>query len=183
MEKKIELLWPIYEFRPDVLAESCSESNLLRWNNGNPIPDDGEFDIAFIGGNFVFYVDLPYYANLLWKWCKGMQWGDHVSSHPNGNAWHYVSRDGSRKWGDHWARDSHPNTIAGSRAMNYLSKQRSCANGRSVEFNVTDKTITEGLLRIRETREIVKPPEIFQCMYCGNLDWHEEEQLLLIKNY
>ncbi len=33
----------------------------------------------------------------------------------------------------------------------------------------------KGLLRLRDSKEIVKFPDIFNCMYCGEIDWRKEE--------
>lgn len=169
-----KLLFPIYEFRPDKISGA---TNLIRYNNGNWIKDDGEYDIAFISMDmpFAFYVRLPYQKNLAWSWCKNSDWRANVSKHPNGNAWHYMSRDGSNDvWGE-WNREKHPNTIAGNMAMYKCCEMRGCANGRSVEFNVNDKTIKNKLLRLVESKEIINPPKIFECCYCGNHNWESEE--------
>lgn len=169
-------LFPVYEFRPDMFKDYY-RGDLLRWNNGNPIDDDGEYDVAFITKNdvFVFMVELPYQKNILWKWCLGMRWGAFVSSHPSGNAWHYMLREGENEWGGDWGRGKHPNSIAGDKAMSWLSSRRGCANGRHVEFNVIDKTINAGLLRNAETKEVVTVPKEFNCMYCGKYDWKKED--------
>lgn len=170
-----QLLFPIYEFRPDKISGA---TNLIRYNNGNWIKDDGEFDIAFVSMNqpLAFYVNMPYQKNLAWSWCKNMDWGAYVSKHPNGNAWHYMSRDGSNDIWEGWDRNNHPNEIAGRLAMNKCSETRGCANGRGVEFNVSDETIKSGLLRLVETKEIIKAPKIFECCYCGKHDWAKEEK-------
>jgi hypothetical protein len=168
------LEYPVYEFRPDHILTG----EILRYNNGDWIPDDGEYDIAFVclKQSLVTYFRLPHYNNLLWSWCKNMQWSAFVSGHPNGNAWHYMSRNGEKSWGDNWGRDKHPNTIAGDKAMDFCARKMSCANGRGVEMSVTDKTIDAGLVRDRETKTILTSPEIFKCIYCGNVDWKKEEK-------
>lgn len=173
MEQKLE--FPIYEFRPDKIDGA---KNLLRYNGGNWINDDGEYDLAFISKErgFTFYVQVPYQKNQAWSWCKNMIWTAFVNKHPRGNAWHYMSKDGGNDvWGN-WDRNNHPNEIAAREASNKCCEIFSYANGRSVEFNVSNETINSGLLRIVDTKEIIKPPKIFKCCYYGNHDWREEEK-------
>jgi len=170
-----DLVYPVYEFRPEKIDRHAV--NLMRYNNGDWIDDDGEYDIAFISKTqpFAFYVYLPYYDNLLWSWCKNGNLGADVHEHPNSNAWHYMTKDGTTYWGKSWDRNKHPNIIAGNKAMGKVCENRGCANGRRVEFDVNDETVNAGLLRIRETKEIVTPPQIFKCIYCGEHDWKQEQ--------
>lgn len=165
MEDKQKLDFPIYEFRPDKLTSN----KLLRYNNGNWVEDDGEYDLAFIDFTTlnVYYVNLPYRKNLQWSWVKDGKWAAYVRKHPNGNAWHYMTKNGEKHIEDTWERDKHPNIIAGNLAMNKLSSIKGCANGNGVEFNILDETINVGLLRILNTKKIVKIPENFNCIYCG----------------
>jgi hypothetical protein len=48
---------------------------------------------------------------------------------------------------------------------------RSCANGRGPEFHIADPYIQAGLLRVRDTKEIVTFPDTFHCVYCGEIDY------------
>lgn len=163
----------IYEFRPDKLYTGA----LLRYNEGNWIDDDGEYDIAFVtkNDNFALMVDMPYCSNLLWSWCKNMNWRANIPNHPRLNPWHYMTNDHEPPSHDGWKRDIHPNTIAGDKAMNFVCNNHGCANGEHVEFNVLDKTINAGLLRTKNTKEIVIVPEIFDCVYCGEHNWRKKE--------
>ncbi|MCK4795425.1 MAG: hypothetical protein KAV87_67470, partial [Desulfobacteraceae bacterium] len=86
---------------------------------------------------------------------------------------HYMYVKGKKQLGRSWDKDKHPNEIAGRSGMNFMAKKHSCSNGRSVNFNPTDKHILAGLVRNRETKEIIKPPEIFDCIYCGKLNWKD----------
>jgi len=174
---KNQELFPVYELRP--LPNS---GEWLRWNNGNPIKDDGEWDLAFMnvgnGPPIVIYVSLAYKTNLLWSWVKNGQWGIDVPEHPDANAWHRITTDGKETNGS-WDRDKHPNTIAGDKAMSWQSSRHGCSNGRHAEFYINNEWIEAGLLRNKETKEVVVFPEIFDCIYCGKHDWRKEENKIL----
>lgn len=154
-------IFPVYEFRPlpDIRP-------LFRYNGGKWTPDDGEYDLAFVANNFCLYVEVPYQKNILWNWCKGGDWGARVQEHPNGNAWHYMLRDGAKNWGGDWGRDKHENEIASRSCMTYACDLYGASNGRGVSFELFDPTIAAGLVRERDTKKIVTFPESFQCMYC-----------------
>lgn len=164
-------LFPVYEFRP----HPDWRGPFFRYADGAWLPDDGEHDLAFAAPDscMAYSVDLPYYENILWGWYV-VHWSDHVREHPRGNAWHYALRDGATTWGDHWGRNGHPNTIACRAAMDYVASRRSCANGRGPEFHLYDPVISLGLLRVRDTKEVVVPPKEPVCMYCG-LKWLAKE--------
>lgn len=163
----------VYEFRP----EGIFSGGLMRYNNGNWIEDDGEYDIAFVclEEQSYAYISLPYRKNLQWSWCKNMNWGAYVHKHPNGNAWHYMSKDGEKDILDSWDRDDHPNTKAGKVAGNYCADIKGCANGRGIQMNMSDKSIEIGLVRNVKTKDVLVFPKIFTCIYCGNHDWKQEE--------
>ena len=167
MSNKLD--FPIYEFRP--LNEGGRK--LLRYNGGNWIEDDGEYDLCFITDDnkdapFSFYIDLPYRKNQLWSWCKDMNWGrTDIANHPNGNAWHYMTKDGTSEMDESWDRGRHPNIVAGDLGSSILAKKNGCANGRGVQFYVNDIHILKGLVRYAETKETVKIPDVFKCKYCG----------------
>lgn len=166
--------FPIYEFRPDKIFSG----KLLRYNGGNWIDDDGEYDLAFIcpQEQSYTYISLPDHFNIMWKWCRNMAWGLYVSKHPAGNAWHYMTKNGENWGNDLWDRDNHPNIKAGNSAGNKCCSLKGCASGGGrVEFNVIDETINAGLLRIANTKKIIKPPKIFKCCYCGEHDWRKED--------
>ena len=169
MKKRIETT---YEFRP------LYEGEMLRYNGGDWIPDDGEYDLAFVCVNdpVVYGVDMPSYDNIFWKWCNNMQWMAYVKGHPNGNAWHYMRYDNSKDRGRSWDRKNHPNIIAHDSGMDRVAKAMGCANGRSVDFNVTNDVIQAGLLRDADTKKIVKPPKTLKCCYCGEIDWAKTEK-------
>lgn len=167
--------FPIYEFRPLYKGE------MLRYNKGKWTKDDGKYDLAFIETNnpVAHYITLPYQDNLLWSWCKNMNWNANIDKHPNGNAWHYMSKNKAQNWGNGWERDKHPNIIAGNAAMDKCCSKFSSANGRGVDFYVNDPTILKGSVRELETKKIVVPPMIFNCIYCGEINWKKEEKNII----
>lgn len=158
-----------YEFRP------LKAGGYLRYAEGLWIPDDGQYDLAFvnkdIGNPIFYYVNMPYYDNLSWKWVAGGNWRAYIAKHPNGNAWHYMLHNPENKsWGKAWKRDFHPNVIASERGRNKCCELHyGGANGGGVEFNILDPYIGAGVVRIKATQEIVKPPKHFVCMYCGEI--------------
>lgn len=166
----MKLLFPVYEFRPIKVLEDC-----MRYNGGKFIPDDGKYDLAFFGRHMgeygypeALYVEISYSPNILWSW-DGGNWARHEPKHPNGNAWHYMLREEETKWGKDWERHKHPNEIAGRKAMDACSTKYSCANGGGPEFHIGDSYIKAGLVRRVDTKEIVKFPKVFKCMYCGEI--------------
>ena len=161
-----------YEFRP------LYEGKMLRYSGGDWIDDDGEYDLAFVCVNdpVAYGVNMPYYDNIFWSWCNNMQWMAYVNGHPEGNAWHYMRRNESEDLGKSWDRGNHPNILAHDSGMKVVSSERGCANGRSVDFHTNDPVIEAGQLRDADTKEIIKPPKIFDCCYCGEIDWKKVEK-------
>lgn len=161
-------VWPIYEFRP---RDCHLRGTVLRYADGQWLPDDGSWDLAFIsygaGAPICIYVDLPYQRNIIWKGLT-THWTGCISEHPRGNPWHYMLRDGETDWGGDWGRSRHPNSQAGDEGMSKCASINRCANGRGIHFNVCDPHIVLGLLRERESGEIVRVPPDFTCMYCGD---------------
>ncbi len=160
-------LWPVYEFRPTP-AHSCGV--VLRYADGQWLADDGQFDVAFIsygmGAPLALYVDLPFQRNIIWKGLT-THWSGCIPSHPRGNPWHYMLRDGEADWGGDWSRDQHFNTRVGRSAMSKCSSINGCANGRGPSFEQGDEYIVQGLLRERDSHLFVDPPSKLDCMYCG----------------
>lgn len=164
-----KLLFPVFEFRP------LDNEQYLRYANGDWIKDDGKYDLAFVGMNRALGISLPYYENILWSWCKNGRWMANVPKHPKGNAWHYMLREGKKDWGERWARERHPNSIAYESAMDMCSYLYGCANGGGVEMNINNPYIKAGLVRNIVTKEILRFPDIFDCIYCGKINWRDEE--------
>ncbi len=172
---KCELIVPVYEFRPLI---KHSFGDVFRYNNGIWTLDDGEYDIAFAhpANCYAYGVCVPSRENIIWSWTKNGRWGASVTNHPRGNAWHYMLRKDETQWGKCWPENKHLNYIAKEEAMNFVCEQTGCSNGVGPEFHINDPYIKKGLLRLRETKEVIKFPDIFNCMYCGKINWHEAEQ-------
>jgi hypothetical protein len=157
---------PVYEFRP--LPEVFNAAR--RFANGQWIPDDGEYDIAFIGFSpapVCLYVHHSYQKNIVASWLT-THWTVFQPNHPRGNPWHYALREGETAWGGDWGSRQHENHKAGDAGMNKLAAEAGCANGWHVELDKAhDKHIAAGLVRDRETKEIFTFPKRLVCMYCG----------------
>lgn len=162
-------LWPVYEFRP---LPRYSRNTVSRYADGQWVPDDGEWDLAFMiigpDGPLVLGVDLPYQKNIIWKGLTS-HWSAQNVDHPRCNPWHYMLRDGETEWGGPWSRerDAHPNSRAYEAGMRRCCSLRGSASGTGPKFDVRDPYILAELLRERESREIVVPPARPVCMYCG----------------
>lgn len=172
-KREMQDIWPVLEFRPlpsffDKYNYGVDDRAVHRYANGEWIPDDGEYDLAFAIKGYCLMVELPYQKNILWSWCTG-HWSAFEPNHPHGNAWHHMLREGQTEWGGDWGRDLHPNTKAGRSGMNFAIRNRGCANGLRVAFHLNDKHIAAGLLRERDTKKVVTFPGIPVCLHCGPL--------------
>lgn len=175
----------VYELRP---PEAFFEGLVRRYADGLWIPDDGEWDMAFIGqaaareadtgSRFAYpcclYYSPPYHENCVWSWLTG-HWTGFVAGHPRGNPWHYSLREGAMDWGKPSGRDGHPNYKAGREGMSKVSSEQGCANGSHAEFHRVNPIILAGLFRRTADKAIVTVPERPICMYCG-LSWVELER-------
>ena len=172
--KKCELVVPVYEFRP-ILSRFYGD--IFRHNNGEWIVDDGEYDIAFAQPDdcMAYCVDVPSRENIIWSWVVNGDWGARVVGHPGQNGWHYMLREGETEWGECWSTNCHVNKIAYEKAKDFVASKNRCANSRGPEFIINNPYISQGLLRLRDTKEVVVFPKIFKCMYCGDIDWQAVE--------
>jgi hypothetical protein len=165
-----EMLWPVYEFRP---LPRDTRSTVLRYADGQWLPDDGEWDLAFVaygwGAPLGIYVDLPYQRNIVWRGLTS-HWSADNHDHPRANPWHYMLRDGETEWGGPWGRARHPNRRAGNAAMDKCCAINRCANGTGPQFELGDPYIAAGLIRERNSKRLVTFPAAPSCMYCG-LRW------------
>ena len=166
-----------YELRP---TGGFFRGGVRRYGNGEWLPDDGQWDLAFIGmanakedgtGNAYSYpcclmYDPPYHKNIIWSWLT-TPWRGHITEHPRGNPWHYSLRPGTTGWGKSAGRDNHPNYIAGRKGMSKMSSEHSCSNGRHAEFRAGNDIIEAGLLRRVTDQAVVVVPDKPGCMYCG----------------
>ena len=169
----------ILTYEPEYVFRPIDTGDYLRYSEGKWIPDDGEFDLAFISIRkpFAYGVSLRSRENILWSFCRNMDWGAKIIEHPRYKAWHYMLREGERKWGDFWEKRRHPNEIAMWSAMDKSCTLFSCANGRGPEFHIYDSYIQMGLLKVKDG-DIVKIPDKFICMYCGEIDIKDDKRRL-----
>lgn len=160
-------IFPVYECRP--LSDEFT-GPVRRYANGKWLPDDGEFDLAFIGldrgAPICVMVDLPHQKNIRWSWLT-THWTGGVKCHPRQNPWHYMLLDGETEWGGSWGVYEHENYKVGRLGMDKLCSEHRCANGVGIKFNLDSKHINAGLLRTRDAKEPVRFPDIPICMYCG----------------
>lgn len=157
-----------YEFRP---VSGYFKGPFRRYAEGQWIPDDGEYDLAFVsdgyGAPLCLYVSTWHRENLLCSWLTTPgRWGAYEPKHPGGNAWHYALKDGTKNWGEGSHNESSPNYIAGHSGMDWLCKKHRCANGDYVDWKADDPHIVGGLVRDRDTKEVFRFPEGLKCMYC-----------------
>lgn len=171
-----------YEMRP---PEGFFRGDVRRYAGGKWLPDDGEWDMAFIGmangtegstGNPFTYpccllYEPQYHEDIIWSWLM-TPWRADYPAHPRGNPWHYSLRPGATDWGAGANRDRHPNYSASRTGMSKLSDEHRCANGRHADFNRDNAIIKAGCLRRVSDKAIVTIPEAPGCMYCG-LAWLE----------
>ena len=164
--------FPVYEFRPQFKAQ-------FRYADGLWLVDDGNtYDLAFV--DKLDYPRATYFSHhfrkaILWTWVKNGKWYVNVKKHPGGNAWHYMLRPGNKDLDAGWNICEHPNQIAKESAMSKCFELFGCANGRAVERQINDPYIAAGLVREVETKKILRFPKIFNCMYCGKIDWRKDE--------
>lgn len=166
---------PVYEMRP---LPQHTGATVLRYADGSWIPDDGEWDVAFVsygmGPPYGLGVRLPHQRNIAWSGLT-TSWMDTVAEHPRGNPWHYMLAEGESEWGGPYEPGPmHLNARAMDAAMNKCAAINRCANGRGPEFKIGDPYIRAGLLRERETGRVVVEPNHLYCMYCGE-KWQRSE--------
>ena len=166
MNSRTKRTKPTYEFRP---LKDFLRGVVRRYADGQWLPDDGAtYDLAFIDGRHCLYIDVGYRPNILWSWYD-KHWSSREPRHPSGNAWHYMLTDGATDWGDDWGKDRHENERAGRNGMEKVCSESGSASGLHIEWHLDDPHIAAGLVRERDSKEIVKFPDTPICMYCGPL--------------
>lgn len=102
---------------------------LHRYANGKWIPDDGEYDLAFVRGVFAYYVSLPDYSNVIWTWRDIDLTRSYLPEylHKYAKAHHIYTSNNEPM--HHWDNSQHPNEVAGKSAMNKVSSNFGVANG------------------------------------------------------
>jgi hypothetical protein len=174
-----KLMNPLFKetivFRP--LTE-YRNSKLLRYGNGEWIPDDEQPDLAFVDlDNAISYsVLLPNYLNVLWCWHDSKLTlsivGEEYKYEVRG--WHTETVDNSEMI--HWDdkdRDKHPNSIAHRSAMDKCCELHSCASGHGVsltsdEYDKPNPYFLKGLVYIQRTMKQITIPKTHVCYQCLN---------------
>lgn len=175
------LLKESFVFRPDVhtlhgivvTTNHMGDLPLLRYADGKWIPDDGEYDLAFVKGVFAYGISLPQHSNLLWAWQDReatLKWFNSKALQRIAYDWHYYTVN-SEKLIDWEERDEHPNEIAYRSAMDKCCSINSCANGRTIDLFHSDNH-NQNIAYVKGTMEpIIKPnePICYKCLNNGKL--------------
>jgi hypothetical protein len=179
------LLNETFVFRPLHEGYDYTRIQGLRYANGRWIPDDGEYDLAFVISNFAYYVALPQYSNLLWTWSDAplaKKWLPEYL-HRYAESWHSMTIDNTPTSDDYrrysWEDDDpHPNRVAGRSAMNKACELHHCANGRSIRIDDAqydtnqwihaNEYIKRGVLKIQRTMQPVTLPIKLECYLCAD---------------
>lgn len=160
------------EFRP--LPWDFTETP-LRYNNGLWTPDDGEYDVCFIGSHdgfpMCYYIDDDNRENILCSWLTGPAQTYHLGHH-GGTSWHYALKSGKKDWGEStYSWDS-----ISRKGMTKLCDMRGCANGRGIDFHADEPHIAMGFVRYQDTKKIFRFPKNLKCMYCGGTPYRVMEE-------
>lgn len=171
--QRIDFERDIVEFRP---RPGLFRSNVRRYAEGKWIPDDGEYDVAFVctdaklgesagGYGACLYFEPSFRKNIRWSWCDG-HWSGKDPRHPKGNAWHYMLVPGTSEWGE-WERHRHANELAKESGFGQM-RESGCCNGVAIELKPDDPHIQLGLARIKGSGFVIVPPSKPVCMYCSD---------------
>lgn len=143
---------------------------LLRYANGQWIPDDGEYDLAFAQGLFAYYVGIPNYSNIIWSWRDITLTRNYLPEylHKYAKAHHLCTTDNLPM--KHWNNDQHPNKVAGDSAMHQVSSIHGCANGRGAYLTSESPSeipwLKEKRVLIQSTMKPVEIPQNPICYLC-----------------
>jgi len=168
--------FPVYEFK---LISPHEKRSWLRYDydTGDFVPYDDEHSILFVEDSYCpifLWFEPPYQKNIIWSWAKHGNWGANVEHHPNGNAWHYMLREGETEWGGSWGRDNHPNDYVTDYAR--ATHMRGGSSGGAVDKHICDPHILRGLVRNYFTKEVLTFPDKFDCFYCGEHEWKTQDK-------
>jgi hypothetical protein len=174
----------VYVFRPGELAmpagtyvmrsgESLvgADDEWLRYADGLWLPDDGQYDLAFVSTQrpIALGVALPVWDGVEWSWRDPKTAYAAVGVESSlVNSWHRQVVDPTEGDGNYvGARGQHRNGVAYEAAMDKCSKLHSCGNGRGPRFELGDEWFAAGLVRTL-SGETVRPPEHPVCYLCAN---------------
>ena len=148
----------------------------LRYADGLWLPDDGEFDLAFVNADqpIALGVSLPSYEGVEWVWrdLAATRAAIGVDEDARVDAWHTQVRDPAEGAGNHvpfhgHIEQSHPNVQAFRAAMDKSCEMYHCASGLGPHFVLGNPWITAGLVRTF-AGETIREPEAPACFLCAN---------------
>ena len=168
-----EALWPIYEFRPEPVYGG---TEWLRYAKGAWIKDDGEWDVAFVSTRLhsapiALYFEPPARKNILWSYLPKYWRELGPEEHPGRNPWHHMLREGCTDWGEPLVRAQNFNHRVGEEAIRKAVDLYGGANSRGPRMEIRDPWVRAGRLRRQDTKEVVRVPSKFNCMYCGEFEY------------
>ncbi len=147
--------------------------SVLRYAEGQWIPDDGEYDLAFVRGVLALGVHLPDYGNSVWSWMDmdlTKSWlPERLHKYAN---WHHSYNMNNTPFDQkyHWDNSQHPNKIAMKSAMDKACSLHGCANGNGAyithEGNRDVPWLAEKRILILPTMKPVLIPENPTCYLC-----------------
>ena len=146
---------------------------LLRYADGQWIPDDGKYDLAFAHGVFAYGVSLPDYTNIIWSWhdmALTQSWlPERLRKYAKGHHCYTIDNTPFDQQ-YHWDNSQHPNEIAIKSAMDKVCSMHDCANGRGAYLTSENKGdvpwLTEKRVLIQSTMQPVLIPENPICYLC-----------------
>lgn len=146
---------------------------LLRYAQGQWIPDDGAYDLAFAYGVFAYGINLPDYTNIIWSWYDiglTLSWlPERLHEYASG---HHLYTIGNTPFNQdyHWDNSQHPNEVAFKSAMDKVCSIHHCANGRGAHLTSERKDdvpwLREKRVLIQSTMQPVLIPENPICYLC-----------------
>lgn len=150
-----------------------SKQGLLRYADGQWIPDDGEYDLAFVRGVIALGMHLPDFPNVIWSWndieLTHCWLPDKLHKYARGH--HFFTVDNSPFSQDyHWDKSQHPNAIAMKSALDKACSMHGCGNGRGAYLTSEGKRdepwLSEKRILIQSTMQPVLIPENPICYLC-----------------
>ncbi len=165
-----------------------ARQGLFRYADGQWLPDDGEYDLAFAQGVFALGVTLPDYSNSVWGWFDmGLtkSWlPEQLHKYARGH--HSCTINNTPLSQDyHWENSHHPNKVAMKSAMDKVCSLCGCANGRGAYLTSEHKDsvpwLAEKQVLIQSTMQPVLIPENPACYLC--LDNGKGHLIEALQNY
>ena len=80
-------------------------------------------------------------------------------------------REGCTDWGEPLVRAQNFNHRVGEEAIRKAVDLYGGANSRGPRMEIRDPWVRAGMLRRQDTKEVVRVPSKFNCMYCGEFEY------------